>query len=136
VADHVLGDVDLFVDLAVVDQEAQADKVGQDGGGARLSLDDGDFFAGLGALDRKALRVVSFGALALGGIFFFFFAKAGLLTALGSALGERQRDRYVRETAEKGRPTLPDGALQQVECGPHRVISARGRVEFLSKFRR
>lgn len=39
VSDHLLGDGEVVVDLAVVDLEPQADKVGKDGGGAGLSLD-------------------------------------------------------------------------------------------------
>lgn len=38
-SDHVLGDGDGQVVFTVVDEEAQADKVGQNGGGACLSPD-------------------------------------------------------------------------------------------------
>jgi hypothetical protein len=38
-ADHVLGDGDLVVDLAVVYKELKPDEAGQDGGGARLRPD-------------------------------------------------------------------------------------------------
>ena len=40
-ADHLLSNLDLLVFLAVVDGEAQADEVGQDGSGSLLGSDRG-----------------------------------------------------------------------------------------------
>lgn len=44
-ADHLLGDLDVDVVLAVVDLELEADEAGQDGGGARLRPDRSDSLA-------------------------------------------------------------------------------------------
>lgn len=57
-ADHILGDSDIVVDLAVVDLENQADKVGQDGGTACLGLDRGGTLAGLWADDGQSVCLV------------------------------------------------------------------------------
>lgn len=51
--DHVLGDVDVDVGLAVVDLEAQADEAGEHGGGAGLCADGLDGLAGGGADDGE-----------------------------------------------------------------------------------
>jgi hypothetical protein len=52
---HILRNVDLFVILAVMHVEREADKVGQNRSGSGLGLDRRDLFARLGALDRKSL---------------------------------------------------------------------------------
>ena len=44
-ADHVLGNGHVVVDLAVVDLEREADEVGKDGGGACLGADRGRVLA-------------------------------------------------------------------------------------------
>ena len=59
-ADHLLGDDEIVVDLAVVDLELEADKVGQDGGGPGLRADRGNLLARLGALDREAILQSSY----------------------------------------------------------------------------
>lgn len=57
--DHILSDSDIVVDLAVVDLENQADKVGQNGGTACLRLDRRGTLAGLWADDGQAVcRIV------------------------------------------------------------------------------
>lgn len=53
--DHILSDSDIVVDLAVVDLEDQADKVGQDGGTACLCLDRRGTLAGLGSNDGQSV---------------------------------------------------------------------------------
>lgn len=65
--DHVLGDVDVDVGLAVVDLEAQADEAGEHGGGAGLCADRLDGLAGGGADDGEtvAVRILLF--LRIGG---------------------------------------------------------------------
>lgn len=61
--DHILGDSDIVVDLAVVNLENQADKVGQDGGTACLRLDRRGTLAGLWADDGQTVyRVVRAGS--------------------------------------------------------------------------
>ena len=55
--DHVLGDGDVVVDLAVVDRELEADEVGQDGRGARLRADRAYPFAGRRAHDRESVFI-------------------------------------------------------------------------------
>jgi len=50
---HVLNDIDFIVHLAVVHQEPQADKIGQNGGGARLGPDRRDRLA-RNTANRKA----------------------------------------------------------------------------------
>jgi hypothetical protein len=55
VTDHILSDSDIVVDLAVVDLEDQADKVGQDGGTACLCLDRRGTLAGLGSNDGQSV---------------------------------------------------------------------------------
>ena len=53
--DHVLGDGDVVVDLAVVDLELEADEAGQDGGGARLRPDRPHPLAGRRAHDGESV---------------------------------------------------------------------------------
>ena len=55
--DHVLGDGDVVVDLAVVDRELEADEVGQDCRGARLRADRAYPFAGRRAHDRESVFI-------------------------------------------------------------------------------
>lgn len=57
VPNHVLCYCDIIVLLAVVDLELQADKVGQDGGGACLRLDRGLSLASLCAHNGETLNV-------------------------------------------------------------------------------
>ena len=52
-ANHLLGHVDLLVDLAVVDAELVADQLRRDGGGALLRADDGVLARGDLAVDFK-----------------------------------------------------------------------------------
>lgn len=58
-ADHILRDGHLVVDLAVVDLEAQANECGQDGGGTGLCADRGDVLAGLGLDNRQPRRLAT-----------------------------------------------------------------------------
>jgi hypothetical protein len=53
VTDHVLSNLHLVVDLAIVYGKLESHEAGQDGGGSRLGLDGLDPFAGLGADDRE-----------------------------------------------------------------------------------
>lgn len=55
VADHVLSDPDIVVNLAVVDLEDQADEVGQDGGTTGLCLDRRGALAVLGAHNGQSI---------------------------------------------------------------------------------
>lgn len=55
VPNHVLGDDNVVVYLAVVHLELEADEVGQDGGGARLRPDRLYLLAGLGTCDGKTI---------------------------------------------------------------------------------
>ena len=56
-ANHLLGDLDIHVGLAVVDSEAQADEVGQDGSCALLRTDRRSVWRrGKGARERKTVR--------------------------------------------------------------------------------
>lgn len=55
VADHLLGDLEVVVFLAVVHLEPEADETRQDGGGAGLRADRLDFFAWEVAYDGEAV---------------------------------------------------------------------------------
>lgn len=56
-ADHLLGDLDFHVGLAVVDSEAQADEVGQDGSCALLRADRRSVWRrGKGTRERKTVQ--------------------------------------------------------------------------------
>jgi len=59
VADHLLGDGQVVVDLAVVDLELEADKGGQDRGGAGLGPDGHHLLAHFGADDGETARGVT-----------------------------------------------------------------------------
>lgn len=116
-ADHVLGDDDVVVHLAVVHLELEADEAGQDGGGPRLRADGLDLLAGLGTHDREAVRGYSMW-LALPSLSLYLVGGrgrriGGTLAAIDSWTAHR---RERRET-EEARNILRDNVRSCLRAG-------------------
>ena len=129
-ADHILGDSDIVVDLAVVDLEDQTDKVGQDGGTACLCLDRRGTLAGLGSnngqsvylIIRTGSRGVARGSVCPGSLRQRIGKKLIREMLTGQCVGLESKLVFVYADDEID-ITLPyrAGALQY-RCRPHDVL--------------